>query len=68
MSDEIKLKVCSMCKEKKAAFEFNLNKRAWDGLQSSCKACAKKQNENWVKKMRPKNIDKLTWRNNFRNM
>lgn len=41
------MKRCPGCATLKPLTEFSKNKRKQDGLQSSCKACAKQRNAKW---------------------
>ncbi|MZE50120.1 hypothetical protein GTY86_02060 [Streptomyces sp. SID5770] len=43
------MKKCNTCKKRKPAEEFSKNRTKWDGLQSSCKECAAKHHDKWVK-------------------
>ena len=45
----MKIKKCSKCGEEKAFSEFHKKRRNPDGLQSCCKPCKRKENDDWFK-------------------
>ncbi len=51
---EVKMKICSKCKEHLDLSEFYKFKRSKDGLQAICKKCNQISHDDWVKNNRKK--------------
>ncbi len=65
-------KVCYTCEKEKPVSDYNLDKKAKDGLRASCRACLKEKNQKWTSENRDKVRVKLNserrkkWHNEYR--
>lgn len=56
--EEVKTKICSVCKQEKPLSEFCKHRRAKDGLNCACKDCARKRTEAYRERTRKKEKEK----------
>ena len=62
------MKRCPGCATLKPLTEFSKNKRKPDGLQTSCKACAKQRNASWYASNQQTRVDQNRYQRNRNNL
>lgn len=64
---ELLRKECGCCKQEKYLYEFNRSKASHDGIARYCRDCAGQKTRDWAERTKPRNVEKTTWKNDFRN-